>query len=196
MGFIKAILMLIGALVIAGLLFAGVKFGGLIGQVTKLDSQAIPLYVKMFGTVLETGNAADGMVRRKKVNADVTNEDIKDTIESVASDGNMQVVGDVTMFDGSPLDSSGKKTKYTRIFSLCSRPIASKFLNYSKAYGAFMPCRIMLQEDDEGNRWLYTMDMGLMIHGGRELPKDMLTMAESVRDTVYAAMDKAAEGDF
>jgi hypothetical protein len=54
----------------------------------------------------------------------------------------------------------------------------------------------MLQEDDEGNRWLYTMDMGLMLHGGRPLPPKMLKMAEAVRDTVYAAMDKAAEGDF
>ncbi len=196
MGFIKAILMLIGALVVAGLLFAGVKFGGLISSVTKLDSQALPLYMKMFGTVLETGNAADGMVRFKKVNKDVTNEDVKDIIESVVSDRNMQLVGDVTMFDGSPLDSSGKKTKYTRIFSICSRPIAAKFLNYAKSYGAFMPCRIMLQEDDEGNRWLYTMDMGLMLHGGNPLPAEMLKMAESVRDTVYDAMDKAAVGDF
>ncbi len=196
MGFIKAILMLIGALVVAGLLFAGVKFGGLISSATKLDSQALPLYMNMFGKVLETGNAADGMVRYKKVNEDVTNDDIKDIIESVVGDGNMQLVGDVTMFDGSPLDSSGKKTKYTRIFSICSRPIAAKFLTYSKSFGAFMPCRIMLQEDDKGNRWLYTMDMGLMIHGGKPLPADMLKMAESVRDTVYAAMDKAATGDF
>ena len=196
MGVIKTILMIIGALVVAGLLFAGVKFGGLIGQVTKLDPQAMNLYMDMFGTVLETGNAADGMVRYKKVDAEVSNEDIKDIIESVASDGNMELVADVTMFDGSPLDSSGKKTKYTRIFSICSRPVAAKFLNYAKSYGAFMPCRIMLQEDDEGNRWLYTMDMGLMLHGGRPLPADMLKMAEAVRDTVYAAMDKAAEGDF
>jgi uncharacterized protein (DUF302 family) len=196
MGFIKSLLMIIGALVVAGLLFAGVKFGGMLSQVSKLDSQALPLYMNMFETVLKTGNAADGMVRFKKVSPDVSNDDIKDIIESVASDGNMELVGDVTMFDGSPLDSSGKKTKYTRIFSLCSRPIAQKFLDYSMAYGAFMPCRIMLEEDDEGNRWLYTMDMGLMIHGGQPLPADMLKMAESVRDTVYAAMDKAAVGDF
>jgi len=154
------------------------------------------LYMNMFKTVLDTGNAADGMVRVRKVNPDVTNEDIKDIIESVSGDGNMELVGDVTMFDGTPLREGGSKTKYTRIFSICSRPIASKFLNYSMAFGAFMPCRIMLREDDKGNRWLITMDMGLMIHGGKTLPPDMLKMAESVRDTIYAAQDKAATGDF
>ncbi len=196
MGFIKGLLMLIGALVVAGLLFAGVKFGGLIGSAASLDSKAMPLYMNMFGTVLKTGNAADGMVRIVKVKPDVTNEDIHDTIESVAGDGNMQLVGDVTMFDGTPLREGGPKTKYTRIFSICSRPIADKFLNYSMAYGAFMPCRIMLREDENGDRWLITMDMGLMIHGGKPLPKEMLEMATSVRDTIYAAQDKAASGDF
>jgi len=193
MGFIKAILMLIGALVVAGLLFAGVKFGG---SVSKLDSEALPLYMNMFGTVLKTGNAADGMVRLAKVSPDVTNEDIKDIIESVVGDGNMELVGDVTMFDGTPLREGGPKTKYTRIFSICSRPIASHFLNYSMAYGAFMPCRIMLREDENGDRWLITMDMGLMIHGGAPLPPDMLKMAEQVRTTLYTAQDKAAKGDF
>lgn len=33
------------------------------------------------------------------------------------------------------------------------------FLDFSMAFGAFMPCRIMLQEDDNGDRWLHTMDM-------------------------------------
>jgi len=193
---VKNILAVIGALVLAGLIFAVVKFGGMMSQAAQLDPKAMSLYMDMFDTVLKTGNAAEGMVRKVKVSPDVTNEDIKDIIESLASDRNMQMVGDVTMFDGSPLDSSGKKTKYTRIFSLCSRPIAKQFLDYSMAYGAFMPCRIMLQEDDEGNRWLHTMDLGLMIHGGKPLPEDMLKAAEHVRDTLYEAMDKAATGDF
>jgi uncharacterized protein (DUF302 family) len=196
MGFIKGLLMLIGAVAVAGMIFAFTKFGGKVSQVSNLDPQAMGLYMNMFDKVLETGDSAQAMTRRVKVNADVSNEDIKDAIESVASDGNMQLVGDVTMFDGQPLREGGEKSRYTRIFSLCSRPIADKFLSYSMAFGAFMPCRIMLQEDKNGERWLYTMDMGLMIHGGKPLTPDMLKMAESVRDTLYTAMDKAAEGDF
>ncbi len=196
MGILRTIFAFIGLVVVAALIFAFVKFGGVIGKAKSLDPQAMGLYMNMFNKVLETGNSADAMVRKVKVSPDVSNDDIKDIIENVASDGNMQLVGDVTMFNGSPLEEGGPKTKYTRIFSLCSRPIAKKFLDYSMAYGAFMPCRIMLQEDDNGDRWLYTMDMGLMIHGGKPLPDDMLKMAEQVRDTVYGAMDKAAKGDF
>jgi len=193
MGFLKSIFAFIGLVVVAGFLVAALKFGG---AVSSLDSKAMGLYMAMFSTVLETGNSADAMSRRVKVDADVSNEDIKDAIESIASDGNMALVGDVTIFNGDPIDSSGEKTKYARTFSLCSRPIAKDFLNYSMAYGAFMPCRIMLQEDDNGDRWLYTMDMGLMIHGGKPLSPEMLKMALNVRDTVYKAMDLAAKGDF
>ncbi len=192
MGFLKNLFSVIGLLVVAGLIFAFVKFGG---AVTSLDSQAMGLYVDMFDKVLKTGNSADAMVRKVKVNKDVTNEDIKDAIQGVAEDGNMRLVDDVVMFNGDPIDKSGK-TKYTRIFSMCSRIIAKKMLEYSDAYGAFMPCRIMLREDENGDRWLYTMDMGLMIHGGKPLTPDMLKMAESVRDTIYKAMDMAAVGDF
>lgn len=192
MGFLKNLFSVIGLLVVAGLIFAFVKFGG---AVTSLDSQAMGLYMNMFDKVLKTGNSAEAMIRKVKVNKDVSNEDIKDAIKGVAEDGNMRLVDDVVMFNGDAIDKTGK-TRYTRIFSMCSRTIAKKFLEYSKAFGAFMPCRIMLQEDENGDRWLYTMDMGLMIHGGKPLTPDMLKMAESVRDTIYKAMDMAAVGDF
>ena len=193
---IKNLLAFIGTVAILAVLVMYSKFSTQINQAKQLDPEAMSLYMDMFDKVLKTGNAAEGMIRRVKVDPEVSNEDIRDAIEAVAADGNMQLVGDVTMFDGSPIDASGAKTKYTRIFHICSRPIAQKFLNYSMAYGAFMPCRIMLQEDDNGDRWLYTMDMGLMIHGGKPLPKNMLDMALSVENTIYSAMDKAAKGDF
>jgi hypothetical protein len=193
MGFLKSVFALIGLIVVVAALFAYAKFGG---SVKSLDPQAMGLYMDMFDKVLETGDTAKAMTRRIKVNPDVSNEDIRDSIESIASDGNMELVGDVTIFNGSPIDSSNERTKYARTFSLCSRPIAKDFLSYSMAYGAFMPCRIMLQEDDNGDRWLYTMDMGLMIHGGKPLTPEMLKMAEQVRNTVYKAMDLAAKGDF
>ena len=193
MGFIKGVFTFIGLLVVGGMVFVYLKFGG---AVSSLDPKAMGLYMEMFGKVLETGKSADAMSRWVKVDKDVSNEDIKDAIESIASEGNMALVGDVTIFNGDPIDSSGKPTKYARTFSLCSRPIAQKFLDFSMSFGAFMPCRIMLQEDDNGDRWLHTMDMGLMIHGGKPLSPEMFEMAENVRSTVYRAMDMAAVGDF
>ncbi len=194
MGFIKNILALIGTIVVLGMVFAFVKFGGMIEGASKLDPRAMGYYMKMGEDVMATGNAAEAMVRKVKVNADITNEDLVETMQSVAEEENMQMVGDTVMFDGS-LDENGKKTKYTRILSFCSRTIAKDFLGYSKAFGAFMPCRVMIREDENGDRWLYTMAMELMLYGGTPLPDDLMKKAEHVRDTMYKLMDDAATGD-
>jgi len=191
---IRNILAFIGALVVLGLIFAFVRFGGLINGIKGLDSQAMPLYMKMMQDVVATGESAKAMTRVVEVKDGITPDDIVETIKEISEENNMQVVGDTTMFDGSK-DEDGKKTKYTRIVSICSRAIAKKFLNFSEDFGAFMPCRIMIREGDDGKLRLYTMAMELMIHGGKPLPEDMLKSANHVRDTMYNAMDAAATGD-
>ena len=59
-----------------------------------------------------------------------------------------------------------------------------------------MPCRILIVENDDGERWLITMAMELMLFGGHTLPPEMMTKAEHVRDTMYKMMDLGAKGDF
>ncbi|MBD3801423.1 MAG: hypothetical protein IE886_08335 [Campylobacterales bacterium] len=59
-----------------------------------------------------------------------------------------------------------------------------------------MPCRIMLVEYGNGERWLVSMDMTLAIHGGYELPADMLKMALSVKKAMEEIPARAASGDF
>jgi uncharacterized protein (DUF302 family) len=191
---IKNLLALIGTLVVAGLIFAFAKFGGTITGATKLDPQAMGLYMKMMGDVVATGSSSQAMVRKVQVNDGIEPDDIVEVMKDVAEEEDMQMVGDTKMFDGS-LDEDGKKTKYTRILSFCSRSIAKKFLAFDPTFGAFMPCRIMIREDDNGKLWLYTMAMELMIHGGNPLPDNMLKSANHVRDTMYKAMDAGATGD-
>ncbi len=193
MGIVKNILSIIGAIAVIVGLIGYLKFAP---AVKKMDPEAMNLYMKMMNDVMATGNAAKAMVRVVKVNPDVTVDDMKEAMQSIAEENGMQMVGDVTMFDGTPLTKNGPKSKYTRIFSFCSRSIAQTFLNYSKEYGAFMPCRIMLREDNDGNRYLVTMDLGLMIHGGYPLSPEMLKLAKQVEKTMYEIQDKAAVGDF
>jgi len=194
MGFIKTIFSLIGAIVVVGALVGYAKFGG---AVKKMDPKAMGLYMNMMNTVMATGNTAKAMVRVVKVNKDVTPEDMKEAMQSIAEENGMMLVGDTTMFDGkTPLVAGQKAPGYTRIFSFCSRSIAQTFLSYSKEFGAFMPCRIMLREDEKGDRYLVTMDLGLMIHGGYPLTPEMLKLATQVEKTMYEIQDLSAKGEF
>jgi len=192
---LKNILSAIGALVLVAVVYLGISFGGMMGKVSSLHPDAMGYYMDMFGKVLETGNSAEAMVRKVKINDDVSTEDVVDNLKSMAEDNNFLVVGDSKMSVKSSIKEGGKR--YIRILHFCAPSVAEKFIGFSEAFGAFMPCRILIVEDDKGDRWLYTMSMELMLYGGKPLPADMMKMAETVRDLMYGIMDAAAvDGDY
>jgi uncharacterized protein (DUF302 family) len=185
---IFAIIGLVAVLVIVGIYFS---YGS---KISKLDDQAISTYIKMFDTVLETGDAAKGMVLKYKVNEDVETEDIVESINALAEEFNMRVTGDTKMFTID--DAKGTEVKKVRNFSMCSIPIAKTFLAHSQEFGGFMPCRIMLIEFGNGDKYLYTMDLNLAIHGGHPLEPELLKLAKHVQKAMLEIPSRAAEGDF
>jgi uncharacterized protein (DUF302 family) len=69
-------------------------------------------------------------------------------------------------------------------------------LEYRDQYSGFMPCRIAIVEDSKGQLWLYSMNLDLMIHGGKTLPPELKENALHVRNTIDEIMHLAAEGEF
>ena len=196
MNFLKSILAFIGGAVIIAVLVAYVKFdlGDKISKASKLDPMAMGAYMNMFDAVLTTGRATEAMVRKVKIDPDVSTEDVVEAMKSIATDANMLQVGDSHMAE--EFDHNGKRQRYVRILHYCSPAIAKQFIDYTESFGAFMPCRILIVEDDKGERWLITMAMELMLFGGHTLPPAMMEKAEHVRDTMYKMMDLGAKGDF
>ena len=197
MKLLKNLFTLIGFVVVVAILVAFIKFdlGNRITQVQNLDPKAIPEYMKMFDKVLNTGDAAQAMIRRVKVNPEVSNNDVEEALESIATERGIKPVGILPLSDEINARTGGKRG-YIKIFSYCNPMIAGDFVDYSMAFGAFLPCRIALLEDKNGDRWLYAMAMELMIEGGHTLSPEMLKKANNVRKTIYDMMDMAAEGDF
>jgi len=203
MNILKNIFASIGVLAI---IFTGIlynKIGALdakysisekLDKIDKLDPEAIPAYLDLFNTVLETGDASKGMILKYKVLDDVSNEDVQESIEALSQEHNMILTSVVKMF--TKKDAKDTEVKHARIFSVCSLSIAKKFLNYSPEFGGFMPCRIMLIEYGNGDRFLFSMDLKLMIHGGAPLPTEMFKLASTVDKAMRDIPARAAEGDF
>lgn len=196
MNILKNILAVIGGLIIVGAIVGFIAMGDTMSKAKKLDPKAIGLYMDMADGVLNTGDAAATMVKTVKVEDDVSIEDVVDAMKSVAMDNNMLVVGDTVMFKDGDKDVFGNTTRHVEILSFCNKQIARDFIDYSVAFGAFMPCRVILTRDKNGDLWLSTMKLDLMIAGGKPLTPKMLKMAEKVRDTMYMIAEKGAAGDF
>ncbi len=196
MSFIKGIFTLIGFIVVVAAVLVGVKYGSSLG---KMDSQALDTYMSMADKVLTTGDPAKGMIiKRKMVIEEGTSKEeaIQNAIEvmdEVAEGYGLAKVDEKTMPRGGKFMKDGGK--YTHIRSYCSPSIADIFLNFSGEFVGFMPCRVGIVEDDNGDIWLYTMNLDMMIHGGYTLPDELLKYANDVKDAMVGMIEQGAAGE-
>jgi len=196
MKFLKGIFTIVGAIVVIGLIVVGAKFGS---SLVKMDGKALGLYMDMADKVLTTGDPAKGMVIKQKlvIGEDMTKmEAIENAIEimdEIADAHGLAVVDKKTM-PRQQVNKDGEKV-YTHIRSYCSPSIADVFLGFSGEFVGFMPCRVGIVEDGNGDVWLYTMGLDLMIHGGHELPPKMLELANTVKEAMVDMITKGASGE-
>ena len=191
---IKNILAFIGALVLIAVIGGYAKFGGMASKVAGLDSGALPAYMDMFVKVLNDGDPAKAMMKEWKVDEGLSGDDVKESITALTEEYNMRLTGYVKMY--TKPDAAPDEVKEARIWSLCNLTTAKVFLNHSRYYGGFMPCRIMYVQYGNGDAYLVSMDMALAIYGGNPLPKEMLEAALKVKEAMEKVPERAAKGDF
>lgn len=196
MKLIKSLLTLIGAIVVIAVIIGAIVMGP---KISKLDKQALPEYMKMFDTVLTTGDPAKGMIRKVKMvipegmSKEEAFENAIEIMDEVGSEYGLAMVDNKTMpRDGKLFKDGGL---LTHIRSYCSPGIADKFLSHSSEFIGFMPCRIGFVEEPNGDIYLFTMGLELMINGGHTLPEEMLKLANEVKEGMYTMMEKGAKGE-
>ena len=196
MKLLKGIFTVIGFLVVVGLLIVGVKYGS---GLSKMDGKALGLYMDMADKVLTTGDPAKGMIIKRKlvIPEDTTKEEAienaKEIMDEIADAHGLAKVDEKTMpRDGKFMKDGGL---YTHIRSYCSPSIADIFLEFSGEFVGFMPCRLGIVEHKNGDIWLYTMNLDMMIHGGYTLPPKLLEYANTVKEAMEQMIEKGASGE-
>lgn len=188
MTFLRNLLALVGLLAVLAALWVAWTFRG-------FDPQAPMVYWNMARDLAATGNAADATVWKRKVADGLSFDDVDQSIQSIAQADNIKGVGELPLGDQVSA-MQGKPWRKLKIYLYCNPLTAAKMVDYSEAYSAYLPCRIALVEDKEGKLWLYTLNMDMMIHGGKPLPPDLRKEAEGVRTTMLDILTKAAAGEF
>lgn len=192
---LRNVLALIGLLAIVGVIWAMVKFEPFYTQFKTFDDQALDTYLEMGKTLLETGNAAEATIWKRQVSAGLSVADVEDVMKSVASELNIRNVGELPLSKQVEL-MTGQKQRFLKIYMYCNPLTAAKMVNYSDAYSAYLPCRVSLVEDKQGRYWIYSLNMDMMIHGGRPLPAELREEAMRVRQVILAIMERASSGEF
>ena len=86
------------------------------------------------------------------------------------------------------------------IFRFCDALVARKILDYMPEFIIFLPCKIAMIEDGEGQLWVMTMDwdvswLDFAQNPNSHLTKELRADAASIRENIRYIMDGAATGD-
>ncbi len=92
------------------------------------------------------------------------------------------------------LQAMGLESKRIEIFQFCDARIAQIMIKFNKNFAAYLPCRIVLLEDEDGKPWLITMNLDIMIQSAGLTP-ELMEKANIVKDSIASIMQAGASGD-
>jgi len=161
----------------------------------QFDGKSYDIYMEMADSLLKTGKTADATIWKVPVEEGLSVEEVEETMKFVANEHNFSNVGELPLYKDVEA-KTGTKFRFIKMFLFCDSLVAAKMLSNSDAFSAYFPCRITLVEDTEGKLWLYTLNMDMMIHGGRPLPEELLQEALRVKEVMLDIMNRGATGEF
>ena len=194
-GFLRNLFALIGLVATIAAVVMYSSHGSKLSKFSSFDPKAGDVYREMVDKLLETGNAAEATVWKSKVKEGLTFAEVDQSIKSVANELNIKDVGQLPLGD-QVTAMQGKPWRKLNIYLYCNPLTAAKMIEYSDAFSAYLPCRVTLMEDKTGKLWLYTLNMDMMIHGGKPLPPELKEEAMGVKKIMLDILKRGATGDF
>ena len=191
----KALRNLFAVIGLISILLLGALFLKVWSITRDFDPDAFKLYGEFATKLIETGDLADAFVWTVPVEEDLSAEDVKESMKSLAVERNFLFVNEAPFYKQVKA-VTGKDYRYVAFMQFCDVQVGVEMLEYNNAYSAFMPCVISVVEDNEGKIWLYAMNMDFLIHGARELPPSLKSKALHVRRVMREIMEGAATGEF
>jgi len=136
-------------------------------------------------------DAKMNMIKCKLIE-DVSADDAIESMKLRANMLNFKLVGHMPLSE--QVASMGGKSSRMEIFQFCDAMIAAQMVKYSLAFAGYLPCRISVVEDKDGQVWLITLNMDKTM-GDASLPKELQGLGLQVRNNIYSIITAGAEGD-
>jgi hypothetical protein len=195
MKFIWNLIGLFGLVVLVLVVAAVIQLGPSITNLATFDEKALATYAEIGKSLIETGSGPEATVWKIPVAEGLSAKEVEETMRFVANEHNIKNVGELPLYKEVEA-MSGTPFRFITVYMFCNAMTASRMLEISDAFSAYLPCRISMVEDKSGKLWLYTLNMDLMIYGGKALPPAMKEEAVQVKETILDIMNRGASGEF
>ena len=140
------------------------------------------------------------MTSKKKVAEGITFDEAIESMEIKANDVNFKKVGH-NMFWRDVGAISGLPTLRVEVLQFCDATVGRSMLDYSPEFVIFIPCRIAILEDADGDIWLMTLDwdvswLAMAWHPDSKLDEELTQEAIRLRDAMEQIMHAGATGEW
>jgi len=132
-------------------------------------------------------------IQKWKINDGVSVQDAVESMQLRANLLNFMMVADLPLSE--QVKAMGEEANYMRILAFCDALIANEMVKFDIIFSGFLPCRIAVVEDAEGQGWITTMNMDMMLHAV-DLTPELEPLAVRVRDVIYEIVEAGVTGDF
>jgi len=96
-----------------------------------------------------------------------------------------------------PLTSQSVAAKISQsveIFEFDDDSVVAALLDYNPNFAIYFPCRIILYKDKEGQTWLATINLTLLVYGSQEMSPKTKLQALTLQDKLLKIMGAGASG--
>lgn len=122
----------------------------------------------------------------------ISMDDAIDSMKLRANSLNFKLVAHMPLSE--QVKAMGEESRRMEIFQFCDALIAKQMVEYNIVFAGFLPCRIAIIEDENGNGSIVTMNMDTMVNSV-ELTEDLKTLGMKVRNTIFSIVQAGVEGD-
>ncbi|TVP80379.1 DUF302 domain-containing protein [Thioalkalivibrio sp.] len=194
MRLVRNLLALIGLLTLVALGAAILVLEPYVNKARSLDEAALGVYAGMARTILETGDPMEAMVYQRSADPGLSVADVETALGRAAAAFELHALGTLPV-QQQVLDQTGRSFPLLQIHLFCDPDLASDLIRHNPSMAAFLPCRVIVYEDESGRIWLMTPNLDLVVHGGRPLPLALQERALGLQQTLRAMVDRAAGAD-
>ena len=123
----------------------------------------------------------------------VSMDDAVEAMKIRANKLNIKLVAELPL--SKQIEAMGGKSRRMEIYQFCDALTAKKMVEHDIHFSAYLPCRIALVEDAQGQGWLVMMNLDMFIQGTK-LGAPLQGEAVKVRDTLTEIMQAGAKGEW
>jgi uncharacterized protein (DUF302 family) len=181
-----AVIGLFGSVIVIVIYFQGLTV------VRELDPKAAQVFGEFARRSLDQGVASANMIKFPLADG-VSRDDAITSMQLRANERNIKLVGRLP-FHEEVRALTGEDYPYLEIFQFCDALTAARLLDYNRDFAVYMPCSITLFEDDKGRNWLATMNLDMLIYGGRALDPQLKERVLAVKQGLLDIMAAGVNG--